>query len=164
MSRTSLLFTRSANPLLDAPIRAWDADHSGHVGIRVGDKVIDASLWHGVAVWHLNDWLASRVLVDDVPVIARSLGHQQTAESRLFDRVGQRYDLWEIVGFVLLRDLGDPQRPICSRLAIDYITDACGVTLPGKQGRVGPRLVRTALHAYNAGLLRGGASFVPPMG
>ena len=49
MSRTSLLFTRSANPLLDAPIRAWDADHSGHVGIRVGDKVIDASLWRGDA-------------------------------------------------------------------------------------------------------------------
>jgi hypothetical protein len=49
MSRTSLLFTRSANPRLDAPIRAWDADHSGHVGIRVGDKVIDASLWRGDA-------------------------------------------------------------------------------------------------------------------
>lgn len=164
MTRSSLLFTRSANPLLDAPIRAWDADHSGHVGVRIGDKVIDATLWHGVAVWPLDVWLQRRVLVDDVPVIPRSLGHQQTAESRLFDRIGQRYDVWEIVGFVLLRDLGDPQRPICSRLAIDYLTDACGIRLPGKQGRIGPRLVRSALHAYNAGLLRGSTPTVQPMG
>lgn len=155
MSRSSLLFTRSANPLLDAPIRAWDADHSGHVGVRVGDKVIDATLRHGVAVWPLADWLQRRVLVDDLPVVPRSIGHQQTAETRLFDRIGQRYDLWEIAGFLLLRNMGDPQRPICSRLAIDYITDACGLSLPGKQGRVGPRIVRVTLHAYNLGLLYG---------
>lgn len=164
MSRSSLLFTRSANPLLDAPIRAWDADHSGHVGVRVGDKVIDATLRHGVAVWPLADWLQRRVLVDDLPVVPRSIGHQQTAETRLFDRIGQRYDLWEIAGFLLLRNMGDPQRPICSRLAIDYITDACGLSLPGKQGRVGPRIVRVTLHAYNAGLKNGVPLPVPPMG
>jgi hypothetical protein len=164
MTRSSLLFTRSANPVLDAPIRAWDADHSGHVGIRIMDKVIDATLWHGVAVWPLADWLQRRVLVDDLPVIPRSLGQQQTAEMRLFDRIGQRYDFWEIAGFLLLRDLGDPQRPICSRLAIDYLTDACSVSLPGKQGRVGPRLVRATLHAYNAGLKNGEPLPVPPMG
>jgi len=154
-TRSSLLFTRSANPLLDAPIRAWDAGHMSHVGIRVGDVVIDASLWHGVAKWRLEDWTRGRVIVDDLPVIASSQGAQELAESRLFDRIGQRYDVWEIVGYPLLRDLGDPDRPVCSRLGYDYLTDACSLRLPGRQGRIGPRLLHAMHHSYNLGLLYG---------
>jgi hypothetical protein len=160
MTRSSLLCVRSTS-LGGKAIQAWDGDHVSHVGVRVGNTIVDATFWHGVKAWPAYDWLHRYVLVDDTPIHPLSAAHQQTAEMRLFDRIGQRYDVWEIAGFVLLRDLGHPARPICSRLAIDYITDACAVRLPGKQGRVGPRLVRATLHAYNAGR---SAALNPPMG
>ncbi len=149
---TSLLCVRS-HTLADAAIRAWDADHSSHTGIRVGDHVIDATLRYGVREWRLDDWMQRRILVDDVPIIAASPQAEASAIERLQARIGQRYDVWEIAGFVLLRDLGDPNRPICSRLCYDYIRDACGLLIAGRQGRVGPRMVRSNLHSFNQGLL-----------
>lgn len=149
---TSLLCVRSAHPLMDAPIRAWDADHISHIGIRIGDHVVDATLRHGVQEWRHEDWIADRVLVDDVPVYPTSSRDEQLAIEELRSRIGQRYDLLEIVGFLLLRDLGDPTRPICSRLAYDYARRCCGLIIVGKQGRLGPRLTRSNLNSYNQGL------------
>lgn len=149
-TRTSILCVRSAT-LSGRAIEAWDGDHVSHVGIRVEDQVIDATFWHGVKKWPLDVWMQGRTLVDDIPVYPSSLGHQQTAEMELFDRIGQKYDRWEIAGFVLLRDLGDPKRPICSRLAYDYLHAACGLQIAGRQGRMGPRLIRTNLTSFNLG-------------
>jgi hypothetical protein len=151
-TRTSLLCVRSST-LFDAAIRAGDGDNFSHAGIRVDDSVIDVTLRYGVKEWSYNDWLQGRELVDDVPVVPSSQGAEATAIRELRERIGQRYDRWEIAGFVLLRDLGDPNRPICSRLAYDYIRTATGLIIAGRQGRMGPRLVRSNLHSFNQGLL-----------
>jgi hypothetical protein len=153
MTRSSLIYTRSAHPLLDAPIRAWDAGHMSHVGIRVADQVVDATLFTGVAKWPLEQWLQGRVVVADLPVYATTQGRQEQAEGNLFDRVGMRYDILEALGYPLLRDLGDPDRPVCSRLGYDFLRTALGCDLPGRQGRIGPRLLFGAHHFYNAGLM-----------
>lgn len=150
MTRTSLIFT-SSRTLADAAIRAWDGDQSSHVGIRVGTVVIDATFVHGVQRWALDAWLKGRTIVDELPVYATNEAAESIAVSNLVDRIGQPYDILEAIGFPLLRNLGDPNKPICSRLAIDYLTMATGLQIPGKQGRIAPRLVRVALHAYNLG-------------
>jgi hypothetical protein len=154
MTRSSILYTRSSGFVFtDLAIRAWDAGHMRHVGVRIGQTVIDASFWHGVARWDLAEWLEGRTLVGDIPVHATSIGSQEQAETNLINRIGQRYDAWEIAGYLLLRDLGDPDRPVCSRLGYDYLSDACGLRIPGRQGRIGPRLLHAAHHSYNTGLL-----------
>lgn len=152
-TQSSLLFSRSAQPLLDVPIRAWDGDHCSHGAIRVENFVIDATFFHGVAVQEYNEWKKGRVVVDDVPVYPSSDESLKLANAKLFAREGQKYDILETLGFPLLRDLGSPEKPNCSRLQIDYLRDACSLIVPGKQGRIGPRLVRIAIHAYNLGLL-----------
>ena len=159
-TRSSLLCVRSAT-IPGRLIEAWDGDHTSHVAIRIEQKVIDATLRHGVKAWDLDEFMRGRTLVDDVPFYPTSLGHQQTAEMKLFDRIGQKYDRWEIAGFVLLRDLGDPERPVCSRLTYDYGRDICNLRIAGRQGRVGPRLMRSNLVSFNDGLLRGGFPTAP---
>jgi hypothetical protein len=151
----SLMCVRTPGTLADLAIRAWDGDSASHVGIRLGDQVIDATLKHGVSICSLENWLRGRIVVDEVPIHARTPAAQTAAIERLGARIGQRYDWLEILGFVVLRDLGHPDRPICSRLAIDFITDACGLRVPGRQGRISPRMVRTVLSAYNVGLTDG---------
>ena len=153
----TILYTRSAHwQPLDALIRAWDAGAMSHLGIRMGKH--RGGRDHPtrcVANWPYEYWLQGRVIVDEQPVFANDEATAQRAYERLFARIGQHYDIWEIAGFVLLRDLGDPERPVCSRLAYDYLADACGLRLPGRQGRIGPRLLHTAHHSYNLGLLYG---------
>jgi len=152
MTRSSILYTRTTRwQPADALIRAWDAGHMSHAGIRLGDWVIDAAVWGGVARTYLPDWMHGREIVADLPVLSTSQGTQEQAESELFDRIGQRYDLAELAGFVLLRDLGDPDRPVCSRLGYDFLATACGLRIPGRQGRIGPRLLHTAHHSFNLG-------------
>jgi hypothetical protein len=155
MTHSTIIYTRSANPLLDAPIRAWDAGHMSHAGVCYGARVIDATMRHGVAEWKRDDWLQGRVVVDELPVLATDAQAALKAHDRLQARIGQKYDRWEIAGFVLLRDLGHPDRPVCSRLGYDYLTDACSLRLPGRQGRIGPRLLHAIHHAYNLGMLYG---------
>jgi hypothetical protein len=151
----TFIYTRSANPLLDAPIRAWDAGHMSHVGVCYGSRVIDATMRHGVAEWQRDDWLHGRIVVDELPVFAADEQSAIKAHDKLQARIGQRYDLWEILGYPLLRDLGDPERPVCSRLGYDHLTAACGLRIPGRQGRIGPRLLHAIHHAYNLGMLYG---------
>ncbi len=151
---TTILYVRS-HTLADIAIRAWDAGHMSHVGICHGQRVIDATLRHGVAEWDRSDWLQGRIVVDELPVFATDEATALRAYESLRARIGQRYDVWEIAGFLLLRDLGDPDRPVCSRLGYDSLGDACGLRIPGRQGRVGPRLLHAIHHAYNLGLLYG---------
>jgi hypothetical protein len=156
MTRSSILYTRSQGFVFtDMAIRAWDAGHMSHVGVCYCNRVIDASLWHGVAEWHRDDWLQGRIVVDELPVFATDEQSAIKARDILMGRIGQRYDLWEILGYPLLRDLGDPERPVCSRLGYDHLNDACSLRIPGRQGRIGPRLLHAIHHAYNLGMLYG---------
>ena len=152
-TRSSILYVRTTRwQPADALIRAWDAGHMSHAGVRVGEHVVDATVTQGVAKWHLADWLQGRTVVADLPVYARTQGLQEQAEIELFDSVGLNYDLAEIAGFVLLRDLGDPYRPVCSRLGYNFLRRAIDNNLPGRQGRIGPRLLFGMHQFYNAGL------------
>jgi hypothetical protein len=152
----TIIYTRSAHwQPLDALIRAWDAGTMSHLGIRLGDVVVDATIPHGVAQWRASDWLQGRVIVDELPVFATDETTAFRAYRKLQARIGQQYDIWEILGFPLLRDLGDPERPVCSRLGYDHLTAACGLRIPGRQGRIGPRLLHAIHHAYNLGMLYG---------
>jgi hypothetical protein len=156
MSSHTIIYTRPKRPdPLDVLIRAWDAGSMSHAGVCYGSRVIDASILHGVAEWHREDWLQGRVIVDELPVLASDEQAAIKAHDKLQARIGQRYDLWEILGYPLLRDLGDPERPVCSRLGYDNLTDACSLRIPGRQGRIGPRLLHAIHHAYNLGLLYG---------
>jgi len=101
------------------------------------------------------------MIVDDIPIYPSSPEAERRGIERLRARIGQQYDRWEIAGFVLLRDLGDPDRPICSRLCYDYLRDVCGLTIPGRQGRIAPRIVRATLTTFNQGRT---AAISPTMG
>ena len=148
MTRHSLLFVRRRRDLASRLILAQDGGTASHVGVRVGDRVIDASLWHGVAQWDLTEWLKGYELVQDVPVIPRSQAAADQAERELFDMLGRRYDWLEIAGFILWRDLGHPDRPVCSRLAQDFFNTATGYDYPGRAGRWGVRLTQVAATSY----------------
>lgn len=152
MNGYSLLYTMPSYRLLGTLISQPDGGEASHVGVRLGEQVIDASFMHGVAVWPLDEWLSSRVLVADVPVIPRTVGMGEQAALNLRARIGQRYDWAELIGFILLRDLGDPNRPICSRLAQDFLRDACGLIIPWRMGRWGVRLNHTSATSYLQGL------------
>jgi len=153
VTRYSLLYTMPRHRLLGTLISQPDGGEASHVGVRLGDQVIDASFWHGVAVWPLAEWLKDKHLVADVPVVPRTPGMGDQAEINLRARIGQRYDWLELLGFILLRDLGDPNRPICSRLGQDFLRDACGLVIPWRTGRWGVRLNHTSAVSYLQGLL-----------
>lgn len=134
-------------------IWAFDGGDSTHVGVGIGSKIIDATAWHGVARWAREDWLDHYELIEEIHIPARSIGAEEQAAMNAINRIGQRYDLAELAGFLLLRDLGSPAHPVCSRLGYDVWLDATGYPLPDdRTGRIGPRLLRTHAAGYVAGL------------
>lgn len=147
----SLLFTRNAHAWMDLPIRAWEGDDAGHVGVQVGGIVIDATLWHGVKPWSRKRWLADRVLVQEIEVPPASDAAALDAQAWLHGRIGRRYDVRGILGFPLLRDLDDPERDWCSELAAGWLMRHAGIPLPGRTGRRGVRVVRWMAQGYAAG-------------
>ena len=151
MTRHSLLFVHRPRSVASKLIIAQDGGKASHVGVKVGQRVFDASLLHGVAQWDLADWLAGYELVQEVPVIPRSQGAGEQAEAYLHSMVGKRYDWLEIAGFILWRDLGHPDRPVCSRLAQDFFNQATGYSYPGRAGRWGVRLTQVSATSYAHG-------------
>ncbi|MFN9507202.1 MAG: hypothetical protein ACK57J_22035 [Rubrivivax sp.] len=148
----ALIFTR--NDWSDKPIRAGTGDDAGHVGILLGPSVVDTTLLHGVKRWDSETWLAKRRHVQTIPVPAASAAHADRASAYLEQAVREnwRYDWLEILGFLLMRDLGDPNRPVCSSLARTWFELQTGHQLDTRRGRTSPRLIRVAAGAYAAGL------------
>jgi hypothetical protein len=148
----SLLFTR--HQWADKLIRVGTGDDAGHVGIGLGDRhVIDTTLWHGCKLWDRSEWLSHRILVDEIEVPAASLSHAREAEAyvRQAAAEGWRYDWLEIVGFILMRDLGDPTRGVCSSLARNWFELHTGHQLRTRRARTSPRHMRIAAGAYLCG-------------
>lgn len=161
--RSSLVFTRAQIPLLDAPIRAVTGGEAGHVGVAFGGIVIDVTLWHGVRPQTRDDFLRRRTLVDEITVVPTSEAAEQEAQAWLWDLAHRRvrYDAWEIVGWVLMRELGDPDRPVCSGLAGQYLERATGQRIPDRRARLDPRHVRIAAGMWLAGRRHAGGSPAP---
>lgn len=149
----ALIFTRHPRPWMDLPIRAWEGDDASHVGVQVAGRVIDATLQHGVAPTSLMDWTQRRQVVQWITVTPRSEAHQQRATENLESRLGLPYDVAGILGFPALRDTSDPYAFWCSELAALWWEDMTGITLPGRVGRRGVRLLRWAAYAHEQALL-----------
>jgi hypothetical protein len=148
----SLIFTRNA--WTDKPIRVGTGDDAGHVGIGLGPlHVIDTTFWHGCKLWDRAEWLSHRTLVDEIEVPAASLAHAREAEDYVLRAAAEnwRYDWLEIVGFILMRELGDPQRGVCSSLARTWFELHTGHQLRTRLARTSPRHMRIAAGAYLAG-------------
>jgi hypothetical protein len=148
-SGASLVFSRSWNRLLDLPIRAWEGDDCSHVGVRLGDKVIDATLLHGVAATSYEEWCARRELMQEIDIFPASFGAAEQASNELHAKVGLPYDWRGVLGFPLLRDLDQRNAWWCSELAAHWLTVHAGIVLPGRPGRRGVRLLRWVASGYS---------------
>lgn len=149
---TTLIFTR--HRWTDKWIRVGTGDDAGHVGIALGDGVvIDTTFWHGCRAWTREEWLADRILVDEIVVPAASAEHAERALAFIRQAAAEnwRYDWLEIVGFILMRELGDPTRGVCSSLARDWFEMHTGHTLRTRRARISPRHTRIAAGALLAG-------------
>lgn len=142
-TRRALVFSRNPHRW-DLPILAWEGDDAGHVGVQIDNEVIDATMRHGVAPWDVDAWMTQRELVQRILVTPASDQHAAIADKKLRERIGCGYDFAGILGFPLLRDLDDRRRYWCSELAALWWQDATGITLPGRTGRRGVRLLRWA--------------------
>ena len=152
MNDAFLLFTRNA--WTDKLIRVGTGSNAGHVGIGIGDShVIDTTLVHGCRLWDRAEWLSHRTLVDEIAVPAASPAHAAAADAYVRKAVAEnwRYDWLEIVGFVLMRDMGDPDRGVCSSLARVFFEARTGHRLRTRVGRTTPRHMEIAAGAYLAG-------------
>lgn len=143
------IFTRSTDAILDKPIRAWEGDNSSHVSIQIGSTVYDATLWHGVSKHTYENWSKNKIITEMYSV--------ETTEAKIIelldwlnDLVEKRtkYDVFKIVGFILLRDIDSYNKFICSELAIKSFTLITDIKLPGRQGRQGVRLAKNAISIY----------------
>lgn len=140
-----LLF--STQPIAGTPIRAFEGGPSSHVGCVTldGRSVIDATMQHGVRPWTLDEWLAhrGRVITRDYSYTAPD---EQAGDDWLHEQIGKGYDWLNIAGFVLLRDLDDPKRHVCSSLAFGRDLKA-GLTISDEGRRLGVRLLAFTAHA-----------------
>lgn len=158
MIQFALLFVRKPRDIFSKVIVAQDGGLASHVGVRIGDEVVDATFWHGVKTWKLEDWMAQYELVESVDFVARNSDAEAAAARQVTSMLGKRYDWLEILGFLLWRDLGSPNRPVCSRLAQDVFNLATGVAYPGRSGRWGVRLCQVSATSYRQGLKNSGAT------
>jgi hypothetical protein len=149
MTRYELIYTTTRWGLF---VRAWEGDEASHVLVRIGDEAIHSTALRGVHVVPLEDALHGVTIVQRMPVIPRTVGMGEQAETNLRAKIGKRYDYLGIAGFPLLRDLDSPGSFWCSELAQSFVNDATGLALPGRTGRWGVRLSRIALASYLQGL------------
>jgi uncharacterized protein YycO len=141
----SLIFTRNRTAWLSAPIQAWTGDYASHCAVRLHDgTVIDATLWHGVQRWSWERWSSMHIVVDEMPVTGLEPVMLADATRWLNEQVGTDYDIWEILGYPLLRSLGRDDRYVCSSLALQWWSRATGITPAGRLERFDPRHLRIA--------------------
>lgn len=145
----TFIFTKSTNRFVDKPIRAWEGDLSSHVSIKVGGSVYDATLWHGVSRRSYAEWAKNKIITEEYFL--------ETSEEKVLklldwlnDLVSKktRYDVFKILGFILLRDIDSYNKFICSELAIVAFNMLTDIKLPGRQGRQGVRLAKNAISVY----------------
>lgn len=146
----SLIFTRSHEPLLDLPIRAFEGGTAGHVACRVDDLVVDSTFWQGgVQVHSFDEWSQGRLLVSEIPV---EMPDAVSADRWLLEQVDKKYDWTALVGFTFWRDWSDDSKWYCSELAAAWLM-AGGVAplLATRRARVGVRLIQEIAHSRAAG-------------
>lgn len=158
-----LVFARSAWPgPIDRAIRAWTGGEASHVGILdAGSQIVyDTTLTRGADRWAYAEWANGRVIVDTVPMIARS--NQAAADTldwlQTVAAARVPYDWQEALGFTLLREMGDPDRWVCSSLAAEAFHRYTGSRIADRRARLDPRHLRIASTAYLRGWQRAKAS------
>jgi hypothetical protein len=145
----TFIFTKHKNRFIDKPIRAWEGDNSSHVSIKIGDYVYDATLMHGVAKNTYDQWLKNKIITEEYMVVVPEAKVLQLIDwLNLLVENKTKYDIFKIVGFVLLRDIESYDKFICSELAIKAFNMITNITLPGRQGRQGVRLAKNAISVH----------------
>ncbi len=140
----ALLFSRNRTAWLSAPIQAWTGDYASHCAVRLGDRVLDATLWHGVHEWGAAEWIARHVIVHEIPIHNLDPARLASANAWAMSMVGTSYDWLEILGYPLLRNLGRDDRYVCSSWSLQWWMRATGITPAGRLQRFDPRHLRIA--------------------
>jgi uncharacterized protein YycO len=149
-----LVFTRNRAAWLSAPIQAWTGDYASHCAVRLDeDTVIDATLWHGVQRWSWERCGSMHVIVHQIPVNHVEPVMLADANRWINEQIGTEYDIWEILGHPLLRNLGSDDRYVCSSLALQWWIRATGITPAGRLQRFDPRHLRIAASVREQALL-----------
>lgn len=141
------IFTTSP-ALGSALIRAREGGTASHVGLVVGDRVIDATWTHGgVRAWWLDQWVTmeNRRVVEDIEF---PVPNPEAAHAFLNAQIGKGYDLSFVLGFLAWRDWSDPDLWACSELAMAAVL-AGGRSLSDRHPRMGVRLTREIFRAWS---------------
>ncbi len=146
------LYVRRHAGWRDILTRASRATDAGHVGVQIGpQEIVDLSLSHDCAVWTPEEWASLWVPVrhDDVQSVSEDAEAQAKAEARAC--VGRlEYDLPEFVGFGFWRQMGSPDRGICSGFAQRIFHIQTGAQWPDSRGRIDPRHIMIATSTWAA--------------
>ncbi len=146
------LYVRRPASWRDILTRSSRATDAGHVGVRVRpNQIIDLSMSHGCAQWTQAEWDAMwrPVRADDVVSANAAAEAQAIAEAE--SCVGRlRYDVAEFVGFGLWRQMGSPNRDICSGFAQRIFATQTGAPWPDARGRIDPRHIMIATSTWAA--------------
>ena len=143
-----LIFTRAANPVADLAIRAFEGGSAGHVGIALDEGgVIHATFRHGVHAQTMAEFLADRIVVQEIPVF---LPNQPAADAWLRAQLGKPYDWTGILGFLFWRDWQDDDAWWCSEAAAAWMLQG-GASLAGRHKRIGVRLLQEIAYARAVG-------------
>lgn len=146
----SILYCRS-NGLFGRVIQAFSGDDIDHVGIRLGNRVLDVTPLHGVRITDYEDWSKKyNIVAEDILPVVGELRAAAGIEV-LVSYIGSGYDFLEILGFAFWRKLGSSRRFVCSSLGAEAVYQLTGLAWPGKAGRITPRHLRL----WTAGLATG---------
>lgn len=137
-----LIFVRADN-IGGALIRMFEGGEASHVGIDVGDCIIDSTLLHGTTCRSHVEFIRRRTLIDTIDV---PLPDEAAAITFLREQVGRPYDWTAIIGFMLFRDWSYDDRWYCSELAATAMLRG-GLTIADRGRRFGVRICSEVAHA-----------------
>jgi uncharacterized protein YycO len=139
----SLIFTRAESSLADLTIMAFEGGTASHVGIKIGEYVIDSAMMQGGVRRHtVEDFMRGRIAVDEVQLY---LPNPDAADAWINKQIGKPYDWSALLGFLAWRDWSDDERWYCSELGGGYML-AGGATFASRYKRMGVRLLHEASH------------------
>lgn len=108
----NLIFTRSWSPL-SAIIRLATWSTWSHVGVLLGDRVLDSTIRHGVAMRDMDSFMAG---ISAHRVVDVETENPLGVINALRSQIGKPYDLTGVLGMSLRRNWQEDDRWFCSEL------------------------------------------------
>jgi hypothetical protein len=117
MQAGDLVFVRDKG-IIPTLIRFFDPGRFNHVAVAVSDtQIIEAEYNTRVHIVDMN--------YEDIEIVSLGLTlEQQEAIVKAANKyIGRRYDLLQILGYLIKERIGSPKQLICSELAHDMLKD-----------------------------------------